>query len=100
MFYYIFRFYLKICALVGFIFLTGCIIGIVYLLWFDPDFFDIDSCLDQGLVWDYEQRICRDDCLTWNKREGCVPITDENIEKETPEMKYFPETYKTYLKNR
>ena len=55
------------------------IIGVIVFLWFDDKMF----CLDIGKIYDPEQKICRDDCLTWNKIEGCVPITKENIEKKS-----------------
>ena len=35
---------------------------------------DIDACMDSGKVYDPIQKICRDDCLTWSKETGCVPI--------------------------
>ena len=85
---FIFRWYMKICTVIGFIFLAGCFAVIAYLLWVDPDFLDIDYCLDQGLVWDYEQRTCRSDCLTWNKTDGCVPITEENRIKKQKGIPY------------
>ena len=34
----------------------------------------IDACMDSGKVYDPIQKICRDDCLTWSKETGCVPI--------------------------
>ncbi len=33
----------------------------------------LNSCIDKGYVWDYEQHICRTDCLTWNPIQKCVP---------------------------
>ena len=30
-------------------------------------------CADNGYVWDEDRQECRDDCLTWNEKEGCVP---------------------------
>jgi len=78
----LFRIYLKISTFIGFIFLSVIIFLCIYLCFIEPDFLDIDICLDRGSVWDYEQKICRDDCLTWNKTEGCVPLTKENIEKK------------------
>ena len=54
------------------------IFGVLYFMWFD----DQMSCLDMGKIYDPVQKICRDDCLTWDKKYGCVPITKENIEKK------------------
>ena len=35
----------------------------------------IDTCLDMGQgVWDYDQNICRSDCLKWTKETGCIPL--------------------------
>ncbi len=34
----------------------------------------LDNCLDKGYVWDYDQHICRTDCLTWNTIQKCVPL--------------------------
>ena len=39
-------------------------------------------CLDGGEIYDPEQKICRSDCLTWDEKIGCVPITKENILKK------------------
>lgn len=36
----------------------------------------VQGCLETGKVWDYDKNICRDDCLTWNKKEGCVPLEE------------------------
>ena len=78
----LFVFYLKVCTFIGFMLVTLCLIGGIYLFVTDSDFLAVDSCLDAGKVWDYEQKICRDVCLTWNEKIGCVPITKENIEKK------------------
>lgn len=78
------KIYIKTCAVVCFIFF----IVVVCLIWLEQDFWDIDSCLDQGLVWDYDQRICRNDCLTWNKADGCVPITEENRKKKAKQIPF------------
>ena len=32
----------------------------------------LDSCIDKGDVWDYDQHVCRTDCLTWNAVQKCV----------------------------
>lgn len=62
-----------IFALIGII-LTG-----IYCFW------ELDMkmvCLDAGKIYDPEQKICRDDCLTWDEKVGCVAITAENIRKK------------------
>ena len=33
-----------------------------------------ESCIDDGKAWDGNLQKCRDDCLTWNPKEGCVPL--------------------------
>lgn len=68
----------KFLLIVG-IAIVCTIIGVIVFLWFDDEMY----CLDIGKIYDPEQKICRDDCLTWNKIEGCVPITKENIEKKS-----------------
>ena len=36
-------------------------------------------CLESGQgVWDYEQNICRHDCLRWTKEEGCISLCQDN----------------------
>ncbi len=62
-----------ILAVIGII--SICVLG--YLI------FDNQArCLDIGKIYDPEQKICRDDCLTWDETTGCVPITPENIRKK------------------
>ena len=34
----------------------------------------LDACLSNGHVWDGDLQQCRDDCLTWNEKDGCVPL--------------------------
>lgn len=34
------------------------VFGIVYLVFFDPYFFPIDDCIDQGGVWNYGHKVC------------------------------------------
>ena len=31
-----------------------------------------DFCLEQGKIYDFEQNICRDDCVTWDSKLGCI----------------------------
>ncbi|MBP5398908.1 MAG: hypothetical protein J6Y53_00635 [Alphaproteobacteria bacterium] len=38
-----------------------------------------NSCLDAGNVWDYKEKRCRDDCLVWNKINGCVMMTYDQV---------------------
>ncbi len=33
-----------------------------------------EICIDDGKVWDGDLQKCRDDCLTWNEKDGCVPL--------------------------
>lgn len=40
------------------------------------------GCLDLGKIYDPEQNICREDCLTWDAKLGCVPVTPENVRKK------------------
>ena len=68
----------KFLLIVG-IAIVCTIIGVIVFLWFDDEMY----CLDIGKIYDPEQKICRDDCLTWNRIEGYVPITKENIEKKS-----------------
>ncbi len=71
-----------------YIFLFFLIIGTIVLIVVASGmlFFVFDKqgyCLSEGKgVWDDDQKICRQDCLTWNKKDGCVPITKENIKKK------------------
>ena len=63
----------SILASIGIIF-----IGVSIYLFFDKK----ANCLDLGQIYDPEQKICRDDCLTWDEKAGCVAITAENIRKK------------------
>lgn len=47
-----------------------CVVG--YLLNSLDYFLRVDTCIDGGLVWDYDERRCRDDCLTFVKGKGCI----------------------------
>ncbi len=38
-----------------------------------------NSCLDNGNVWDYQENRCREDCLVWNKINGCIKMTAEQV---------------------
>lgn len=60
------------------IFIVG-LVSITILHIKNPNWFAIDSCLDSGDVWDYEQNICRNDCLKWSKDFGCIKLTKEQI---------------------
>lgn len=56
-----------ICAIIGIL-----AIFVLGYLWFDDKMF----CLDMGKIYDPIQKVCRDDCLTWDDEIGCVPITE------------------------
>ena len=58
-------------------------IGIITISVFCHLLFDEKArCLDIGQIYDPEQKICRDDCLTWDEKIGCVAITEQNIRKK------------------
>jgi hypothetical protein len=59
--------------------LVGLAVTSIFLYYL---FDDKAHCLDIGKIYDPVQKICRDDCLTWDDKLGCVPITEENIEKK------------------
>ena len=67
------KFLWSMFALIGIIF-----ISILCYLLFDEK----ANCLDLGKIYDPEQKICRDDCLTWDEKIGCVAITTKNIRKK------------------
>ena len=53
------------------------------LLWIlgEIDFFlREDTCRDGGGVWDYDEDRCREDCLLWNDKYGCVQMTPEHMQ--------------------
>ena len=54
------------------------VIGFAGYLFFDKQAYRLDI----GKIYDPVQKICRDDCLSWNDQTGCVPITDENRQKK------------------
>lgn len=59
------------------------VIGIIIICVFGYLLFDEKAnCLDLGKIYDPEQKICRDDCLTGDEKIGCVPITEENIRRK------------------
>lgn len=33
---------------------------------------DESFCIETGKVWDKKQQICRDDCLKWDDKLGCI----------------------------
>ena len=47
-----------------------CVIG--YMLNSLYYFLQINGCMDDGLVWDYDEHRCRDDCLTFVEGKGCI----------------------------
>lgn len=59
-----------------------CIILAVLLFgsWKYFVFLEQNGCLDEGNVWDYNENRCREDCLAWNKINGCIKLTDDQIE--------------------
>lgn len=54
--------------------LAFCYISIFIFFYMDKQ----GSCVSDGKVWDDSQKICRDDCLTWNEKDGCVPLVEDD----------------------
>ena len=52
-----------------------CLLGLIISFIRNPYWLIIDTCLDNGQVWDYQNNICRDDCLVWQKEFGCIKLT-------------------------
>jgi len=54
----------------------GCALSVFLLMSkYIPDIkeqLDIDVCLDGGMVYDPTQKICRTDCVKWDKVRGCI----------------------------
>lgn len=40
-------------------------------------FDEVGDCAENGKVWDYNEKRCRDDCLTWNEVNGCIYMDEE-----------------------
>lgn len=56
-------------------------------------FFELDMkmvCLDGGQIYDPIQKKCRNDCLTWDEKIGCVPITEENSYRKAKGLPLLP----------
>ena len=66
----------KISAIIKLCFAASVILYLGYCTY---DFLRIDTCLDEGLVWDYEQHICRNDCWKITDGVGCIKMTDEQV---------------------
>ncbi len=52
------------------------LLGVLYIF-----FNDKGACLETGGVWDEEEGRCRQDCLVWNKKFGCIELTAEQVKK-------------------
>lgn len=66
--WWVLRFLWNVCAVVGL-----CIIGYFFFLISD----DKGYCLsEQHGVWDDNQKICRFDCIKWDKDRGCLKEED------------------------
>lgn len=58
--------YLKFIFLVIFILILSAFL----YLFFDKQ----GTCVSDGKVWDSSENRCRDDCLSWNEEQGCIPL--------------------------
>lgn len=52
------------------------LLAVLHFFLFDNDMW----CLDHKMIYDPVQKICRDDCLTWDDKTGCVPLTVKSTE--------------------
>lgn len=66
--------------MLGLLILVLLLIGFVILFVLNPYWLSIDTCLDEGKVWDYKQNVCREDCLIWQGEFGCIKLTEKQIE--------------------
>jgi hypothetical protein len=74
---YLWKGFKVLCFIVGLATMVGAGV-LVYIL---TD--NVANCLSEGHgVWDDDRKECRQDCLTWRKDLGCVPITEENARKK------------------
>ncbi len=62
---------------IGFIFFAG--FALFAAVWIISGWFAIESCLDDSKVWDYAENRCRNDCMKWNKKYGCIKLTPEQM---------------------
>lgn len=53
------------------------LIGLSVIIPYDEEL----GCLDDGGIWDGHNKQCRHDCAAWNEKEGCIPMTEENLMK-------------------
>ena len=67
----------KIIKILMISFFCVCLLGLSISFIRNPYWLSIDTCLDNGQVWDYQNNICRDDCLIWKKEFGCIKLTPE-----------------------
>ena len=52
--------------------------AIIFLIVFFYITFDsAGNCAEDGKVWDYNEKRCRDDCLAWNEVNGCIYMDEE-----------------------
>lgn len=60
---------------------TLCSLTVIVCLaiWKIYVFLEQNSCLDSGNIWDYQENRCREDCLSWNKINGCIKMTPEQV---------------------
>lgn len=66
--------------ILGLILLAVIFIVLIVLFVLDPYWLSVDSCLDNGKVWDYEKNVCREDCLIWQEEFGCIKLTEKQIQ--------------------
>ena len=84
-------------------FFCVCLLALIISFIRNPYWLNIDTCLDNGQVWDYQKNICRNDCLIWKKKFGCIKLTPEQTKllKQCQNLPNCPDnqTYKEICLN-
>ena len=66
---------------IAYIVFSLTLVGFILMSKYVPEIkeqLDIDVCLDRGMVYDPTQKICRQDCIKWDRVLGCIKETTPN----------------------
>ena len=56
------------------------LLGFMMVVFHNVDTSHIESCIDDGGVWDDDYEECRFECKSWSKDTGCVIFTDKELD--------------------